>query len=80
MYKHLYFTAVADANLIAGIAGKSLGQIISIEEIKGPFDNLPIGNFINDLINKISQAGPMNMNHDFQRQVIRKLVFKFQLI
>ncbi len=80
IYKHLYSSAVADANLIAGIAGKSLGQIISIEEIKGPFDNFPLGNLINDMFNKSPLAGLINMNHDFQRQFIRKLVFKFQLI
>jgi hypothetical protein len=80
MYKHLYSTAVEDANLIAGIAGKSLGQIISIEEINGPFDSLPFGNLINDMMSKGALAGLLYMNHSFQKQVIKKLVFKFQLI
>ena len=80
MYKNLYANAMEDAKLMANAAGKTIGPIISIEELKGPLDNLGFGDLWSEMFNKNPMASLLGMNQSMEKKVIRKMIFKFQLI
>jgi hypothetical protein len=80
MYKNLYEKAAEDAKLIANAAGKSIGPIISIEELKGPLDNLGFGDLWSEIFNKNPLSTMFGMSQSLEKKVIRKMIFKFQLI
>ena len=77
VYAKLYLKAKTDAMLIANLSGNSIGQLISVDEEK---------NFITDVIDEIKDTEmnftsifPFQKNKNFNKQVYKKLLFKFQL-
>jgi hypothetical protein len=80
MYKSLYAKAAEDAKLMANAAGKSIGSVISIEELKGPLDNLGLGDLWSEIFNKNPLSAMLGLSPTLDKRVIRKMVFKFQLI
>jgi hypothetical protein len=80
MYTHLCSAATEEANLLASAAHRSVGQIISIEELKGVFDN---SNFTDEIFNSFSR-NPFDLysskKPDFKKRIIKRLIFKFQLL
>jgi hypothetical protein len=81
MDKRLYSAAVHEADLLASAAHRSVGQLISIEELKGILDNSFIADEISNKINFSAVMGLFSSSTDaYKKKVIKRLLFKFQLL
>ncbi len=75
VYRILYTRALSDATAIAKMSGNTVGKLISVEEPKDSF--FDYANSLGDLYKEaIFKNGGNNLN----KKIIRKLIFKFQMI
>ena len=72
MYKQICSAATEEANLLASAAQKSVGQIISIEELKGIFDNSNVTDEIFNSLNRNPFELYSSKKPDYKKRIIIK--------
>jgi hypothetical protein len=75
VYKLLYTRALSDATVLAKISGNTISKLISVEEPKDSFFD-----YANSLGDLYKEAIFKNAGNNQNKKIIKKLIFKFQMI
>jgi len=75
LYKTLYLRALDDATIIAKTSGNTLGKLISAEEVKDSY-----ADYINIYADLLKENPYYKSQDNLNKRVIRKLIFKFQML
>jgi hypothetical protein len=79
MYKRLYDKAHADAALLAGISGSSIGKLISVQELADTDFFSSYMDFFKKIDKSDMFSAMFGLGNNFSQKIEKKLSFRFEL-